>query len=817
MKKLLIYLIQISLYLPLFYIPKSSLAECIIDGIYFDVGGRAGSGVTPIDRGNTIDEWFIKDWDGLRGDDVSTCNVSSINDFYELFLSKSTFNDDISSWDVSNVSDMGSMFFGATSFNQDISEWDVSNVISMDDMFRDATSFDQYIRLWDVDNVITFNDMFFGATQMHLTYSGTAGFADTPTSTFFGQLYPPTANAGSDQTVSSNSTVTLDGTSSSDYYSFPLTYTWSQTSGTSVTLSSSSTAQPTFTAPTLEYGDDDQNLVFSLFVNNGTDDSDTDTVTITVRAPGNTAPTADAGPDQTVDAGATVTLDGTSSSDVEGQSLTYTWSQTSGTTVTLSSTSASQPFFTAPSSLSTSTLIFSLVVTDTESEISSADTVKITVGASTNTTPTANAGTDQTVSAGGTVTLDGTSSSDADGHSLTYIWSQTSGTTVTLSSTSVSQPTFVAPTKATTSTLIFSLVVTDSVGDASSADTVTITVNPLDPTIAFDSVKSEIDTLVNDAAFTAMQNHHQVTDALSSSVVNRVMNNSCGIFKDQYYTNLNSDSDSSKTIGKMNWSSMKEKSRYVRHQSLEFIHRDLEDGPNTSHLSFTLQWEDCTRGHVVWGYFTGVHAEKSDLEDSTFTDGEYNNTGLKVGSYFVKPLDQNIYWNGIISAPYSFNKISLDTSLMHTSSDYETKMISAGTGITGSMSYKLITFNPNINIRYSSHHSERVKFISSVGSQQSNNYIDLDRLEQASVTIRPSFSFGLDSSGSFSSPRFTVDPELSCDQKVVGRNTQKCTQSITFGLFKVYTNDAKFSLETGVKSNHGRNSNHFSTNIQIPF
>lgn len=96
---------------------------------------------------------------------------------------------------------------------------------------------------------------------------------------------------------------------------------------------------------------------------------------------GNTAPTANAGTDQSgVAAGATVTLDGSGSSDPDaGDTITYAWTQTAGTTVTLSSTTAAQPTFTAPSTGSAQTLTFSLVVTDSHGATSAPDTVNVGV------------------------------------------------------------------------------------------------------------------------------------------------------------------------------------------------------------------------------------------------------------------------------------------------------------------------------------------------------------------------------------------------------------------------------------------------------
>ncbi len=273
----------------------------------------------------------------------------------------------------------------------------------------------------------------------------------------------PIADAGNDQTVNEGSTVQLDGTGSTDADGDVLQYVWIAPAG--VTLSSETVANPTFLAPEVTK---DTPLIFLLYVGDGIINSDYQQVIITVKQ-ANKVPVANAGTDQSVNEGTTVTLDGSLSSDPDGTPVTYFWAAPAG--VTLSSPFVAKPTFTAPEVTADKTYTFSLVVNDGTTS-STADQVVITVK-QVNKVPVANAGNDQSVNEGTTVTLDGSLSSDPDGTPVTYFWAAPAG--VILSSPSVAKPTFTAPEVTADKTYTFSLVVNDGT-TSSTADQVVITV-----------------------------------------------------------------------------------------------------------------------------------------------------------------------------------------------------------------------------------------------------------------------------------------------------------------------------------------------------
>ncbi|MEL6566933.1 MAG: hypothetical protein AAFQ22_00845 [Pseudomonadota bacterium] len=289
----------------------------------------------------------------------------------------------------------------------------------------------------------------------------------------------PVADAGSDQTFANLATggvVQLDASNSSDVNNDSLTYVWTQTAGPTVSLSDAANVAPSFTVPAGLSGQ--QTLTFDVTVTDGvSSSSDTVAVTFTVNDP----PTADAGADQTINApgqSRTVTLDGSASSDPDGDTLSYMWSQTSGRSVTLNDPAAQSPTFiyTLPTGTppTRETFVFSLVVDDGV-QTSPAD--QISVVFVNNTAPVADAGTALSgIDAGDLVTLDATASTDPDGDVLSYSWRQVSGPVVSLQNASSARPSFVAPNVSNTASIVFEVEVSD--GDLTDTARVSVEVRP---------------------------------------------------------------------------------------------------------------------------------------------------------------------------------------------------------------------------------------------------------------------------------------------------------------------------------------------------
>jgi hypothetical protein len=318
--------------------------------------------------------------------------------------------------------------------------------------------------------------------------------------------HTPVANAGINQTVNENTSVTLNGIAIDPDPNNMLSYSWLQVAGPEVRLSNNNTTNPSFTTPSIS---SDTALKFSLTAkdNKGTASAPA-IVTISVKDV-NQPPLADAGPDQIVNPGNVISLDGIKSKDPDNDPLTYLWVQTQGPSVKLNDADTTMATFTAPSAnniTANTDLIFKLTVKDNKNA-SSTDDVKVTVKhiPPANNRPVANAGVDQTVNAGNTVSLDGSASTDPDGNITRYSWKQTAGPSIILNDPNTAKSSFTAPHVSTDTQLKFSLTVKDDKDDSSLPDDTTITVKYINqPPIASitDQTVNEGDIVSLDASNT---------------------------------------------------------------------------------------------------------------------------------------------------------------------------------------------------------------------------------------------------------------------------------------------------------------------------
>ena len=232
----------------------------------------------------------------------------------------------------------------------------------------------------------------------------------------------PQADAGVDQNVDEKTLVTLDGSGSDDPDGTFLYYWWQQLSaGTTVTLSDPSIKKPTFKAPAV--GSNGERLEFELTVTDADGFEHSDSVFIDV---GNVLlpPVADAGPDHVFAPGIKVTLDGSNSYDPDGTISSVLWEQVSGATqISLTTPNELITEFTTPA-VEGEVLTFKLTIKDDDG-LANSDIVTITVNIPE--APVADAGPDQSVAEGGTVTLNGLNSYDPDGTITSVQWEQISG------------------------------------------------------------------------------------------------------------------------------------------------------------------------------------------------------------------------------------------------------------------------------------------------------------------------------------------------------------------------------------------------------
>ena len=403
----------------------------------------------------SIEQWGDIRWSSMEGAFMNATNMgynatdspdlSGVTDMSRMFHLAHNFNGDISGWNTAGVTDMSGMFTAAALFNGDISGWDVSDVTDMSDMFRSAFTFNGDLSRWDTSSVTNMSGMFYHA----FTFNGNVSVWDTSSVTDMRNMFWSARTFNGDISEWNTSGVTDMSGMFGDTNTFD-----SDISGWDVSKVTDMTNM-FYQASSFS-----QNLGPWYITLNDTSVGGNDSYVAAITAQNTElrehSPTyglagADAYPDN-----ANFTISGGVLSLNEGAPARDSYVVGINATGSLFGQNNTRAFeidgqSNSPPPISTPTL----------------------TPLPSNSQPVADAGVNQTVSAGATVQLNGSSSSDPDGSVVSYSWTAPAG--ITLDNATAADPSFTAPTVESDTDYMFTLTVTDDDG-ATATTTVSVTV-----------------------------------------------------------------------------------------------------------------------------------------------------------------------------------------------------------------------------------------------------------------------------------------------------------------------------------------------------
>lgn len=460
----------------------------------------------------------------------------------------------------------------------------------------------------------------------------------------------------------------------------------------------------------------------------------------------------------------------------------------------------------------------------------------ITKTSENNTAPTANAGTDQTaVVSAAVVTLDGLGSTDTDaGDALTYAWTQTSGTTVTLSdnnTTTAVQPTFTAPTLSigdAAATLVFSLTVNDGTVD-STADTVSITVNPETASAAseFAAKEDAIRSVITDDAQRSLNNTLASNTRLTRKARGRFLTSRTQMQSDgaglASRNNIALDVDgiavatpeqmSTQGVFFAQTGNFEGTQRRLVFGDFD-IQRDGDTGSTTATINGKVAWEQMLSEQTMLGYYLGVEVGQSNIRGS-FT-GTQRKYGVNAGGYFVHALQENLFLDGFASLGAGRNNLEMADDTLALTSEYTTQTVTLGAAVSGVIEQAGFDILPELSVAYGRTTIGRVGFTGvAYGLTDDTLSLDAGNVSTAIFMFRPEFRVSLDGqkpSESLSTLSFA--PRVMCERVQVASTTNNCGFGAELGISSS-TQDGLTSVTAAIVADRIGNSTRSSLQLNL--
>ena len=377
--------------------------------------------------------------DAFNGN-LSSWNVSSVTDMSYMFRDAASFDRPLAGWDVSSVTDMSYMFSITASFDRPLAGWDVSSVTDMTNMFQDAISFNQTLADWNVSSVTDMSGMF----QFAISFDQPLADWNVSSVTDMSSMFWFAASFNQPLADWNVSSVTDMFGMFQDARAFnqPLA-AWNVSSVTDMTNMFQRAASFV------------QNLGNWYVTLNSTSIDSPDTPGVVGSISAQNQPLGNHNPAYGIGDGPD-----SGSFEIAAGTLRMSLADAAPGTYTANITAAGDAVFESGNNW---------------------HALNVTVTGSANSPPVVDAGDNQTVAEGATVSLSGTASDADPGDTLTYEWTHDSALGITFADSAALSTSFTAPDVAADTTITVTLTVNDGTVGVSDTLQVTITDSPNSP------------------------------------------------------------------------------------------------------------------------------------------------------------------------------------------------------------------------------------------------------------------------------------------------------------------------------------------------
>jgi len=218
-------------------------------------------------------------------------------------------------------------------------------------------------------------------------------------------------------------------------------------------------------------------------------------------------------------------------------------------------------------------------------------------------------------------------------------------------------------------------------------------------------------------------------------------------------------------------------SKLTRYTETQFGYSKSESNRETLNISSQIIYEHEKSDDLTLGYFVGVSLGKDTSNDTMKVDIE--NSGLQVGSYFVRNITQKVFVDGYVAGSKLFNRMEVATSAMTAEADYASLMVATGLAVTGSATASRWEILPTLAIDYTAVSSENAAFVVTSGAGNSSELSDPGNPRQLGITLASDFRTPFDYYKGYWSlgSTFSFKPHVTCQ--------------------RVYENGVKLSEECG--------------------